>query len=183
MSAEKIETWQLLGAAVYYAQKFEFLLYGLAAHTTHLPDTEKRFANLTPESFLRGPLEEQRATLGALVRSFGEKLMLQSDELEEYVMRRNELVHNFWRLTETQHPKRIADPNQYILQFIADTERWIEIGSGLLTKLKIAAAEANDRIDELVVTDTDHAHMKSFVDYATRILAKKQKQSPTSQRT
>lgn len=59
-----IDECALLGAAILSAQKLEFTLYGIVAHLSHLPEAqkEKRFRDLTPERFLRGNIEDLRAS-------------------------------------------------------------------------------------------------------------------------
>ena len=60
-----------IGAAILAAQRVEFLLYGLIAHIKpELKRSDKRFRNLTPESFLRGDPSDLRATLGQLAKAY-----------------------------------------------------------------------------------------------------------------
>lgn len=96
------DTFTLLGLAVYTAQKVEFCLYGLAAHAANLPEAKasKRFAALTPDLFLSKSAADSvalRATLGELYSTFGNRLVISSAEFDEFLEKRNMVVHNFWR--------------------------------------------------------------------------------------
>jgi len=76
------ESAALLGAAMLSAQKLEFALYGIVSYLSHTPEAqkEKRFRDLTPEKFLRGNVEDLKATLGQLETAFGEKLLISTDD-------------------------------------------------------------------------------------------------------
>ena len=66
-------TYTLLGIALYRTQKLELILYGLAAHYSHIPavQKEKRFRELDPETFLRGDLSGLKSTPGQICKAFG----------------------------------------------------------------------------------------------------------------
>lgn len=87
----------LLGASLLSAQKFEFALYGLAAHLPHAYEgkKDKRFTELTPEIFLRGSVDDLKLTLGQLETAFGEKLILRNNELKQFIKDRNLIAHNY----------------------------------------------------------------------------------------
>lgn len=162
------ETFLLLGLALYCAQQFEFGLYGIASHMSHLPEArkDKRFANLTPNDFLASDPEKKalrKATLGQICTLFGERLLLSGKDLEQLVTDRNLIVHDFWREVR---PMRggvgIPNPNDFLRTFITNVERLNAAIKGLLSYLKEAAAQAEGRSDEITVTDADLENRKIF---------------------
>ncbi|MEY4520305.1 MAG: hypothetical protein RLZZ499_2905 [Cyanobacteriota bacterium] len=98
-----VDEYILLGAAIISAQKLEFALYGIVSHLSHLPEArkEKRFRELTPEEFLRGDMEDLKATLGQISTAFGDTLLMSNEELNQFIKDRNLIAHNYWRLTKT----------------------------------------------------------------------------------
>ncbi|UCV13333.1 hypothetical protein [Quatrionicoccus australiensis] len=162
------ETFLLLGLALYCAQKFEFGLYGIASHMSHLPEAkkDKRFANLTPDDFLSADPEKKalrKATLGQICTLFGERLLLSGEELEQLVTDRNIVVHDFWREV---HPMRgvvgIQNPNKFLRGFITNAERLNAAIKGLLSHMMEAVAQKEGRSGEVAVTDTDLESRKIF---------------------
>lgn len=156
-----IDTFTLLGIAVLLCQKIEFGLYGIASHLPHLPEAKKdrRFANLTAEIFLSSdPKHAQlrKATLGQLTPVFGDRLLLSGPELEEFVIDRNRVMHNFWRDTR---PRRgvtaIPDPDAYLRDFIARAEKFTRTIQGLISHMQEAAAGKEERLAELQITESD----------------------------
>lgn len=145
------ETFVLLGLALYCVQKFEFGLYGIVSHMSHLPEAkkDKRFSNLTPNDFLSPDPEKKtlrKATLGQICTLFGDRLLLSGDELEQLIIDRNLIVHDFWRQV---HPIRnvvgIQNPNDFLRHFIANVERLNAAIQGLLSHLIEAAAQKEGR--------------------------------------
>lgn len=147
------EECALVGAAVLSAQKFEFALYGIVSHLSHLSEAknEKRFRNLTPEGFLRGNAEEFKATLGQLARGFGDKLLLNTRELEKFVDDRNLIAHNYWRLTKSNiaGSEKLADPEGFLRNFLVRCDRWASIARGLVCLLMQGAADKEGRGSEI----------------------------------
>ncbi|PUE23675.1 hypothetical protein B9Z39_15255 [Limnohabitans sp. JirII-29] len=162
------ETFLLLGLALYCAQKFEFGLYGIASHMTHLPEAkkDKRFANLTPNDFLSSHPEKKvlrKATLGQICTLFGERLLLSSEELEQLVTDRNLIVHDFWReLRPMRGVVGIPNPNDFLRGFITNVERLNAAIKGLLSYLMEAAAQKEDRSTEIAITNADLENRKIF---------------------
>ena len=138
---ELVRECAAVGGAVLAAQRVEFLLYGLVAH---FKDEHRKgqFRDLTPESFLRGDLADLRATLGQLVREYGERLLLSREELDGFVENRNLIVHDYWRLTKSRISggARLDDPILFLRQFLRDCERWEAILMGVLVRMKQASA-------------------------------------------
>ena len=59
--------------AILASQRVEFLPYGLISHLNERARSEiKTFGNLDPESFLRGDVKDLKATLGQLVKGYGD---------------------------------------------------------------------------------------------------------------
>jgi hypothetical protein len=140
----KLREMALLGTAVLLAQKFEFALYGLAAHLSHLPEAqqEKRFRKLNPEAFLRGDPSDLKATLGQLAAKFGKPLLLASNELDRLVADRNLIVHGYWRAfhANIEGVDRRQDAEQFLTSFISLAEHLLKVVSGLITSMRIEAA-------------------------------------------
>ena len=165
------EDFYLLGFALYGVQAFEFGLYGIASHCSHLPDaqSERRFRDLDPEKFLRGDISDLKATLGQIVRVFGDSFLIGCDELDAFIGKRNDIAHNIWRFTNTSlHPSPIADIKQYLKDFIAESKYWRTIIRGLTAAMRVAAAEAEGRSDELSLSDEDKRCMDAFYEHAAR---------------
>lgn len=162
------ETFLLLGLALYCAQKFEFGLYGIASHMSHLPEAkkDKRFANLTPNDFLSpDPAKKalRKATLGQICTLFGERLLLSGEELEQLVTDRNLIVHDFWReVRPMRGAVSIPNPNDFLRAFITNVERLNAAIKGLLSYLMEAAAKKEGRSGEITVTDADLENRKIF---------------------
>jgi hypothetical protein len=160
--------FELLGRALYIAQKVEFGLYGLAAHAAHLPAVanEKRFAQLTPDMFLsRSAAEEPalRATLGQLYAAFGDVLALSSKEFDEFLSARNLVVHNFWRETTFLRGRvGIPNPNAYLESFIETAERLDAAIRGLVSLVGEAAAGLAGRPAEYVRAPDDEQHRQAY---------------------
>jgi hypothetical protein len=148
-----IDEMALLGVAVLAAQKFEFALYGIIAHLSHLPEVkkEKRFRDLTPEKFLRGDIKYLKATLGQLGLAFGGLLMLNPNELKSYIDDRNLISHNYWRKTRSniKGTVNLTNPEVFLNNFIASSDQWISIINGLLNMVINAAAEKEGRLSEI----------------------------------
>ncbi len=162
------ETFLLLGLALYCAQEFEFGLYGIASHFSHLPEAkkDKRFANLTPNDFLSSDPKKKalrKATLGQVCTLFGERLLLSGEELDQLVTDRNLIVHDFVR---NVRPIRgvigIPDPNGFLRAFITKVERFNAGIKGLLSILMEAVAQKVGRLDEISATDADLKNRKVF---------------------
>ena len=168
------DTFTLLGLSVYTAQKVEFGLYGLAAHASHLPEirSNKRFAALTPDLFLSktpGESATFRATLGELYRIFGERLAISSAEFDEFLNKRNIVVHSFWReVRDLRGRVGIPQPDQYLLAFIELGEKVASTLQGLLSLLQEAAAENEGRSNEFVLSDLDVKHREAYIALARR---------------
>ncbi len=150
---ELIDECALLGAAILSAQKLEFALYGIVAHLSHLPEAqkEKRFRDLTPEKFLRGNVDDLKATLGQLETAFSEKLLISTSDLKDFVRDRNLIAHNYWRLTKSNinGGEKLTDPEAFLRRFLARCDQWASIVRGLLWVLMRATAEKEGRLSEL----------------------------------
>ena len=142
-----------LGAAVIGAQRVEFVLYGLVSHLAQSPDhNSRRFRGLDPDKFLRGDVEDLKATLGQLVHEFGDELLITTDELSEFVVNRNLIVHDYWRLTgaKIQGGARLDDPQRFLEKFAEQCSHWERVLRGLLA---LARKEAGRRFGEEIVLD------------------------------
>lgn len=170
----KVREMALLGTAVLLAQKFEFALYGIAAHLSHLPEAqqEKRFRELKPEAFLRGDPSDLKATLGQLVARFGKPLLLASNELDQFVADRNLIAHNYWRTfhANIDGVRRRQGAEQFLTRFISLADHLLKVVSGLLTSLRIEAALQEGREGDITLGGDDLANMLLHLGHVHRQL-------------
>jgi hypothetical protein len=173
-SEEKVREMALLGTAVLLAQKFEFALYGIVAHFSHLPEAqqEKRFRELKPEAFLRGDPSDLKATLGQLAARFGKPLLLASNELDRLVEDRNLIVHNYWRTfhLNVEGIDRRRDAEPFLISFISLADHLLKVLSGLLARLRIEAALKEGREGEITLGEGDLANMLLHLGHVHRQL-------------
>ena len=170
----------LLGLAMLGAQRVEFALYGAVSHLTILSDSKRReFRTLTPEKFLRGNAEDCRATLGLLVREFGDSLLLTTEDLEKFVRNRNLIAHDFWRLAHTRirGGRRLADPEAFLRQFLEDCLRWDRILQGLIATMRHTLAAKLGR--EINLSDEELAYAADFERNAMEHLRSKSTERPS----
>lgn len=87
----------LLGAAILSAQKLEFSLYGIVSHLSHLSEAqkEKRFSGFYIRKFLCANIDDLKVTLGQLASVFGEKLLIGTSELKDFIRDRNIITHSY----------------------------------------------------------------------------------------
>ena len=151
-----VSEYALVGMAIIGAQRVEFLLYGLGSHLVYLPEYRgKRFRDLDPESFLRGDPKELKETLGGLVKAFGERLLVNEDEIGQFVDHRNLIAHNYWRLTKAnlKGGNRLENPEEFLLRFIEQCTHWEKVLKGLLTLTR--QEQAARKGEDMVVTDDE----------------------------
>ncbi|MGJ4754759.1 hypothetical protein [Leptospira kmetyi] len=154
----------LLGLALLMAQKVEFALYGIVAH---ISNRDKKFKNLTPETFLRGDLSDLKATLGQLKNYAGDKLLLSNNELQDFVDKRNLLVHNYWRLTKAniKNGETLPNPEQFLSNFIDECQRWMNILNGYIKILMQRIAEVENRTNEINFGEKEQQEMEVYIDH------------------
>jgi hypothetical protein len=135
---------------------------------SHLPEAKKdrRFANLTPDVFLSSDpkdKEKRKATLGQICVLFGDRLLLSSDELENFVMNRNLIVHEFFRAVRPLRGHiEIPNPNEFLRNFIHSAQRQDSAMQGLLSHLIEEAAKKEGRSEEISLTESDIENRKVF---------------------
>jgi hypothetical protein len=180
------EEYYLLGRALVAAQRVEFVLYGLAAHASHLPaaQKDKRLKTLTPEAFLRGDPRELKVTLGQLSVAFGDAFLIATPMLENFCEDRNLIAHNYLRVfkSEIRGTQRRDDAVPFLQKFLETAAYWEAILNGLLKELMVAAAAKEGRSSELVLSEQHHANMLAFrkhaEEYATTKLSNTNEDSP-----
>jgi hypothetical protein len=169
--------FSLLGIALISAQRVEFLLYGLAAHAAHTPtgQGEKRFRDLTPDEFLRGNSDALNATLGQLLRTFGDIFLLKTPDLIAFCKDRNLIVHDYMRVfhMNIRDAPRREDGNEFLLNFIERADHWEKVLRGLLNELRKATAAVHNRNTEVVLTPTDLEQMQIFMEQAVKFYSYK----------
>ncbi len=162
------ETFLLLGLSLFASQRFEFGLYGIASHLSHLPEAKKdrRFANLTPDVFLSSDpkdKERRKATLGQICELFGDPLLLSSEELESFIAKRNLIAHDFWRAVRPiRGHVEISNPNEFLRDFIRSAQKQISALLGLLSNMVEIAAKNEGRLEEISFTEDDIENRKVF---------------------
>ncbi|WP_061271111.1 hypothetical protein [Leptospira interrogans] len=151
----------LLGLALLMAQKVEFALYGIVAH---ISIKDKKFKNLTPETFLRGDLSNLKATLGQLKNYAGEKLLLSNNDLQDFVDKRNLIVHNYWRLTKAniKNGEELPDPEQFLRNFIDECQRWMNIFNGYV---KMLMQRMENRTNEISFGEKERQEIEVYIDH------------------
>lgn len=171
---DRVEEWTLLGASLIAAQKVEFVLYGIVSHVTHLPEgqKDKRFRNLTPEKFLRGSRNDLKATLGQLEATFGQRLLLSTDELTKFIQDRNLIAHNYWRLTRSKvkEAEKLENPEAFLRDFLERCEKWETVGKGLLYVLMEAAAKKENRLSEINFNEQQKREVAAYNAHAAKHL-------------
>lgn len=157
----------LLGYAVYVSQKIEFSLYGIVAHIDPTIRTDKRFRELTGESFLWGDISALKATFGQLVKVSGDLVFIASDDLDRFVNDRNLLVHNYFRhfYTALSSSARSSAPIDFLKGFIDRGHAFLAILEGLLVCMREATAQKAGRLDELNFTETDLVKKQAYLEY------------------
>lgn len=164
----------LVGAAVLSSQKFEFALYGIVSLLPHAPEAqrERRFRNLTLETFLRGDTADLKVTLGQLVSAFGDKLLLNTRDLEKFVNDRNLIAHNYWRLTKSNIAGggKLDDPEAFLKDFLGRCDHWASIARGLVCLFMHAAAEKEGRVSE---TNFDAQQLIDIATYKIHVASHK----------
>lgn len=149
----KLQEYALLGSALIAAQRVEFYIYALAAHidTEHPSKDGTRFSELTAESYLRGDPATHKATLGQLVKKFAEILDINTVELEQFVEDRNQVIHNYWRLYQSQIRDSVRGENgpQFLREFIELSNIVEKQILGCIKSFLFFLAKKYDRLDEL----------------------------------
>ncbi len=165
------DEYLLLGTALLSAQRLEFALYGIVSHLSHLPEArkEKRFRELTPEKFLRGDVDDLKATFGQILTTFGDTLLIRNEDLNQFIDNRNLIVHNYWRLTQTsiRGTEKLNDPEGFLKKFISDSDKWTTIIKGLLYKLIEAAAEKEGRSSEITFNEQQLTDINNYLNHAS----------------
>ena len=161
----EIEEYAMVGAAVLASQRVEFLLYGLVAHLNdQARGQDRKFKHLNPEDFLRGDVRNLRATLGQLVKTFGDKLLLTTAELEQFVNDRNLIVHNYWRLTKSgiEGTKRLEEPEKLLMTFLHKCDHWEKVLRGLMVRMRIQIAKNVGNEENARITAEDQQYMEYY---------------------
>ena len=173
---EEVRECARVGAAILGAQRVEFLLYGIVSHLAEVhPIGSKQFKLLDPEKFLRGDLDDLKATLGQLVREFGDKLLLTTADLENFVNDRNLIAHNYWRLTKAnlRGTRRFQDPEGFLTEFAERCSYWESVLRVLLAVMKRETAmklgeDANLSEDESKYISHYERNVATFLDEQER---------------
>lgn len=154
----RLDECAMVGAAVLASQRVEFLLYGLIAHLNdQAREQDRKFRNLSPEKFLRGDVRNLRATLGQMVKAFGDKLLLTTADLEQFVNDRNLIVHSYWRLTKSGivEAQSLEEPEKFLITFLHKCDHWEKVLRGLMAHLRIQIAKNVGNEEKAQVTTED----------------------------
>ena len=104
--------------------------------------------------FLEGNPKDLKETLGGLIQAFGDNLLLDEEEIRQFVGDRNLIVHNYWRLTKAnlRGEYRLDNPEDFLVRFIEQCLHW---GKALKGLLALARQEAPTRKGEELVPSAD----------------------------
>ena len=162
----------LVGAAILGAQRVEFLLYGIISHWPPQARS-KRFKELDPEKFLRGNVEDLKATLGQLVKEFEGKLLLTTEDLDEFVNDRNLVAHNYFRLAKAdiKEGKRLENPHKFLMEFAEKCSHWEKVLQGLIAIMKLEIAEQGGQ--EVTLTEKERTNIEHYKRNAEKHLMNK----------
>ncbi len=119
---------------------------------------------------MRGDVENLRTTLGQLVQEFGDKLLITSDELIDFVAHRNLIAHNYWRLTGAKIPggARLDDPQRFLEEFATQCSYWESVLRGLLALMRRETGISLGQ--ELKLSETDAAYVVEYERHAAKHL-------------
>ena len=131
------ETYYWIGNALISGQRVEFLTHGIISHFKDL-NQDKEFKNLTPRMFLDNTNEAQKTrkqTLGQIFRILKQNDSLAIVEsLNDYLLKRNLLVHGLWREYFRDNYKSDEHSNgiQFCKDFIDKSAKMENFYKGLL---------------------------------------------------
>ena len=169
---EQVRECAMLGAAMMGAQRVEFLLYGVVSHLAEIhPEESRQHRSRDPEQFLRGDPSELKATMGRLVRDFGDRLLLTSADLSNFVRDRNLIIHNYWRLTKAnvEGAQRLQDPERFLIEFAEKCSHWERVLRGLVAGMKRETARKLGRHAD--ISDEERAYIEHYERHAEVFLA------------
>ena len=158
---EAIREYALVGAAILDAQRIELLLYGIISHWSPQARS-KRFKELDPEKFLRGNVEDLKATLGQLVKEFEDKKFLTTEDLHEFVNDRNLIAHNYYRLVKAdiKGGKRLENPEKFLIEFAEKCNHWQKVLLGLIATMKKEMAMQAEQ--EVTLTEKERTNIEHY---------------------
>lgn len=155
----------LLGKSLFFAQKVEFVLHGIASHLGHLEEAkkDKLFSNITARDFLSNDPEKRKlrkSTLGQIYKLFGDRLLINNIAFDLFVEERNFFAHEFFRATSNNSTEEelIKRLNNFIELSIL-TEKAMQ---GLLSRLIEASAKKEGRKDEFQPLPDDEVNRKYY---------------------
>jgi hypothetical protein len=173
---DKFENYAWIGGALLATQRVEFLTHGIISHYKTIKE-EKEFKNLTPRVFLDDTPENRKLrkqTLGQIFRILKKTPNLSIEcELEEYLEKRNILIHELWRkyFKNNSEDLNLASVNEFCVDFIDRSSKIEKYYKGLMYAIAKHIAEINkleipDKIKELKI------NYKYFIDclIANRLL-------------
>lgn len=173
---DEVHECALVGAAILGAQRVEFLLYGVVSHLAEVHRSKsKRCKTLDPERFLRGDLDDLKATMGQLVSEFGDELLLTTEDLESFVNDRNLIAHNYWRLTKANFrgARRLGDPEHFLTRFAKRCGYWEMVLRGLIAVMKREAARRLG--EDARLSEEEHAHISHYERHVEHFLDEHEK--------
>ncbi len=161
-----IDEFALIGGAILSAQRLEFALYGIVSHLSHLPEVQKdkRFRDLIPEKFLRGDVDDLKATFGQLETIVGERLLISTDELKKLIKDRNLIAHNYWRLTKAniKDGEKLSNPEDFLKDFLARCDMWERIFRGFLYIFMMETAKKFGRESEINFSEQQKKDIQDY---------------------
>lgn len=142
-----------LGATVIQIQKVEYSMLGsITTLNEELLKSDKKFKNLNPTRFFStnpDDVKYRKQTLGTIISFLKNHVnFLNPDKLDDYLTRRNDLIHNLWRqyLSHGREKNRInkIQAFRFIISVYKDSLKWSCIFKGFLFEIARHIHEANN---------------------------------------
>jgi len=157
----------LLGIAVLISQQIEFALYGIALHLdseklTSNKNIKNKFNGQTAAGFLHGDKKEYTQTLGRIYEYCGKDLGLKSDDFDNFISNRNDIIHNYLDLTRR---KEIKNGEEFLEDFIKQSKNLNDILNGVLKVTMRVIAKKHNREDELSFSKKDELDIEKYITF------------------
>jgi hypothetical protein len=158
--------YTLIGVTMIQIQKSEFSMLGTISHIREsLLKTDNLFKDLNPTRFLSSQPSDKkyrRQTLGQIIGFLKENLRIfNADALEDYLSKRNNFIHNFWRNHLNNKSDKVAAA-RFVISVFRDSLKWDSVFKGFLYIYLKSIKEQYKNI----VANADHLepHFQTFLD-------------------
>lgn len=144
----------LCGGAMIQIQISEYAMLGLIAHLKEeLLGSNRDFKDLNPQRFISNDLDDKeyrKQTLGTIIRFLKNNVKLFSvDDLNSYLDKRNDFIHNFWRLYLSNNRDKIRSEKlkafKFVISVYKDSLKWTSIFKGFIYACAVNIAAMNGK--------------------------------------